>query len=343
MCMLKKSFLNCLGVFLLFSGSVLASADAPKQHPYTIVTTVGMITDLVRNIAGEKADVKGLIGEGIDPHLYKPTRRDIVAMSQADVVFYNGLMLEGKMADILVRVARRGKPVFAVTDSILEKGDYVMTNAEEHFDPHVWMDVGGWIEATGVVAAALQEFDRENADYYEAQAAQYRTKLQALDAYVRESIATIPEKQRILVTAHDAFGYLGRAYGIEVIGIQGISTESEAGVRDIEHLVELLVSQKLPAVFVESSVSDKNVRALIEGARSQGHDVEIGGELFSDAMGPGGTYEGTYIGMLDHNATTITRALGGTAPEKAFRACSRFPAELLGQRGLFSISLKEPN
>lgn len=289
---------------------------APQAYPYRVVTTVGMITDVVQNIAGDKAEVKGIIGQGIDPHLYKPTRGDVIALRGADIIFYNGLMLEGKIADVLVRTARSGKKVVAVTEALLEGGNYVMNNASDAYDPHVWMDVKAWIAATAEVEKALAEFDPPNAALYRSNAAAYTAKLEALDAYAREVLGTIPPEQRVLVTAHDAFSYLGRAYGITVRGIQGISTESEAGVRDIENLISFLVANKIPAVFVESSVSDKNVRALVEGTRAAGHTVVIGGELFSDAMGAPGSYEGTYIGMIDHNVTTIARALGGQAPQQ---------------------------
>jgi len=315
---MKTSF-RLLSVLTAFAFAHCLLQAAPKSIPYQAATTVGMITDVVRNVAGDKAKVEGIIGEGIDPHLYKPTRRDLVTLSQADIIFYNGLMLEGKMVDVLVRLARKGKPVYAVTDTILESGTYVMTDEAEHFDPHVWMDVQGWIMATNVIADALAEFDPANASYYKQNAAAYIAQLRELDDYARQVIGSIPENQRYLVTAHDAFNYLGRAYGIEVMGIQGISTESEAGVRDIERLVSFLIENKIPAVFVETSFSDKNVRALIEGARARGHDLSIGATLYSDAMGPAGTYEGTYVGMLDHNATAIARALGGKAPEGGFR------------------------
>lgn len=290
-------------------------AKGPTAYPYKAAATVGMIADIVRNVAGDKVQVEGIIGEGVDPHLYKPTRSDVVTLSNADIVFYNGLMLEGKMGDVLVRVARQGKPVYAVTEQILDQGDYVITNETKHFDPHVWMDVSGWIRAVAVVRDALSQFDPENADDYQANAKAYTQKLEQLDAYAKQVIQSIPENQRVLVTAHDAFNYMGRAYGLEVRGIQGLSTESEAGVSDIEQLVDYLATNNIPAVFVETSVADKNVRALVEGAHARGHDVAIGGSLFSDAMGPGGTYEGTYIGMIDHNATTIARALGGDAPQ----------------------------
>jgi len=308
-----------LAASLLLPLAGASGAAQAADGKYRAVSTVGMIADIVRNVAGDRAEVTGIIGEGVDPHLYKPTVPDIKALQSADVIFYNGLMLEGKMGDVLVRVARSGKPVYAVTEEILEQGDYVMTDEGEHYDPHVWMDVKGWIRAVDVVAKGLSDYDPDGASAYAANATAYKAELEKLDAYAKEAIASIPAERRVLVTAHDAFNYLSRAYGIEVRGIQGMSTESEAGVKDIEDLVAFLVGRKIPAVFVESSVSDKNVKALLEGAAAKGHKVSIGGELFSDAMGPSGTYEGTYIGMIDHNVTTIARALGGTAPEKGLK------------------------
>ncbi|MBT4757767.1 MAG: zinc ABC transporter solute-binding protein [Opitutae bacterium] len=294
-----------------------ADSASHKKEPYQVLCTVGMITDIVRNIVGDYAQVEGIIGEGVDPHLYQPTRSDVVKLSTADVVFYNGLLLEGKMTNVLMRVAKSGKPVKAVTEAILENSDYLLQKEEDskHIDPHVWMDVRGWMQAVPLVAETLSIFDPLRADIYTANATAYTKKLEALDAYAQQSIGSIPESQRVLVTAHDAFNYLGRATGLTVRGIQGVSTESEAGVRDLEDLVNYIVEKKIPAVFVETSVADKNVRALVEGANARGHGVRIGGALFSDAMGQAGTYEGTYIGMIDSNITTITRALGGEAPE----------------------------
>ncbi len=296
--------------------SACAKQNEPSEGGYRVAATVGMIADIVREVAGPRATVEGIIGEGVDPHLYKPTSTDVKALQAADLVFYNGLMLEGKMGDILVRLAGSGKRVSAVTEAILDQSEYVITDEAEHYDPHVWMDVKGWMQAVKVVEKVLSEYDPEHTGEYKANADAYLDKLAKLDDYAVSSIGSVPESRRVLVTAHDAFNYLGRAYGIEVRGIQGMSTESEAGVKDIETLVDFLVSRQIPAVFVESSVSDKNVRALLEGAAAKGHEVTIGGELFSDAMGPAGTYEGTYIGMIDHNVTTIARALGGAAPEK---------------------------
>lgn len=291
------------------------TATPERATPYNVVCTVGMVADITRNVAGDKARVQGIIGTGVDPHLYKPTRNDVVALQNADVIFYAGLMLEGKMSDTLIKVAST-KPVFAVTELVpaefvLEPEDFA-----GHADPHLWMDVMGWMKAVEAVNRSLAGFDPANADYYADNAQRYLKELEALHAYAQSAIASIPEKGRVLITAHDAFNYFGRAYGIEVMGIQGISTESSAGLEDIRRIIQLIVDREIQAVFVESSVPDKNVRALIEGAQAKGKAVIIGGELFSDAMGSAESYEGTYIGMIDHNVTVIARALGGTAPEK---------------------------
>ncbi|MDA1044821.1 MAG: zinc ABC transporter substrate-binding protein [Verrucomicrobia bacterium] len=284
-----------------------------RNTPYTIVTTVSMVRDIAQQVAGDKAVVTGIIGTGVDPHLYKPTRNDVVALKNADVILYSGLMLEGKMGDILVKVAM-SKPVFAVTELVPESYILEPPELEGHPDPHLWMDIAGWMKAVQAVQASLSKYDPDNSVTYAANAERYLKELSALHEYAKTCIASIPEKRRLLITAHDAFNYFGRAYGIEVKGIQGISTESSAGLEDIRQLVDLIVEREISAVFIESSVPDKNVRALIEGAKSRGRDVIIGGELFSDAMGPEGTYEGTYIGMLDHNVTLVARALGGEAP-----------------------------
>lgn len=288
-------------------------AETPNDT-LTIAATTGMIADIVRNVAGDKATVEGIIGEGVDPHVYKPTSVDVKALQAADLVFYNGMKLEGKMGDVLNRIGKAGKKVTAVTDEIAKDPDYALTDDESHLDPHVWMDVNGWKSAVNVVADVLSAFDPDNAGFYNNNADIFAAELADLNGYALDSLESIPGNQRVLVTAHDAFGYMARAYGLEVRGIQGLSTESEAGVKDIEDLVTFLVDRKIPAVFVESSVSDKNIKALIEGASAKGHSVSIGGTLFSDAMGPEGRYTGTYIGMIDHNVTTITRALGGNAP-----------------------------
>ena len=299
-------------VFVLSAGNTAQANVFQGSHPIRAAATVGMVADIVREVARDKADVTSIIGSGVDPHVYSPTRGDVAVLLKSDIIFYSGLLLEGQMADILVKVSRK-RPVYAVTE-LLQKEYLIHDEETAHHDPHVWMDVQGWMQAVTVVADGMAEFDPPNASFYRSNAAAYQSRLQQLDAYARTAIASIPADQRVLVTAHDAFSYMGRAYGIEVMGIQGLSTESEAGLKDINRLVGVLVTRRIPAVFVETSVSDKNVKALIEGAAAQGHQVVIGGELFSDAMGPPGTYEGTYIGMIDHNATAISRALGGDAP-----------------------------
>jgi manganese/zinc/iron transport system substrate-binding protein len=274
-----------------------------------------MVTDIVQQVAGEKAMIGGLMGEGVDPHLYKPTRNDVKRMNDADVVMYSGLHLEGRIGDLFEKIARPEKLVCAVTDG-LDKSYLVAPPAfGGHYDPHVWMDVDAWSKCVEFVAQSLAKYDSPNAELYRTNSEKYRSELQKLDDYARKTIATIPESQRFLITAHDAFGYFSRAYNIPVRSVQGISTESEAGVDDINQLVEFIVKNKVHAIFVETSVSEKNIGAIIEGAKKRGWPVKIGGQLFSDAMGAAGTYEGTYIGMIDHNVTVITRALGGNAPE----------------------------
>ena len=278
---------------------------------YTIVTTTGMVNDLVQRIAGDRASVTGLINSGIDPHLYQPTRNDIKSLMNADMVFYSGLHLEGKMTDAFERVAGV-TTVIAVTDSLDRAQLLSPEEYEGSHDPHVWMDPLAWKQAAAVIHDAIASYDPEHRAQYDANLAQLNTEIDALHAYASQTLGSIPAEQRVLVTAHDAFQYFGQRYDFELVGIQGISTESEAGVRDIERIVDLLVSRKIAAVFVETTVSERNIKALIAGAKAQGHTVTIGGALFSDAMGNPGTYEGTYIGMIDHNVTTIARALGAT-------------------------------
>ena len=293
------------------AGDASPEDAAGPGEMYRVVATVGMVSDIAGRVAGDRAEVVGLIGTGIDPHLYKPTRSDIAALMAADVVLYSGLFLEGRMIDALERAGEAGRTVAAVAEGIdpaelMEPGDFAGA-----YDPHVWMDPSLWSEAVGVVRDTLTAHDAAGAAGYAENAAALQAELAALDEWAASVLAEVPASARVLVTAHDAFGYFGRRYGLEVLGIQGISTESEAGVRDIERLVETLVAREVPAVFVESTVSERNVRALLEGAAARGHTVRIGGELFSDAMGEPGTPAGTYIGMIAHNVATVAEGLGG--------------------------------
>lgn len=299
---------------LVSCGNPAGPPDA--QSPLRIVSTTGMIADAARAVAGDKAEVAALMGAGVDPHLYKPTRSDMAQISEAGIVFYNGLHLEGKMIDALVRAATSGRKVFAVTESLDESVLLEPPGFDGNYDPHVWMDPVAWSRAVEVVRDKLIENDSANADQYTANAAAYLAELTALHDYAERVLNSVPESSRVLVTAHDAFNYFGRRYGFEVVGIQGISTESEAGVRDIEAIIDLLVERRIGAVFVETTVAQRNIEALIAGAERQDHTVLIGGSLYSDAMGAAGSYEGSYIGMIDHNVTTIARALGGEAPAR---------------------------
>jgi manganese/zinc/iron transport system substrate-binding protein len=276
------------------------------QHPIQIVCTTGMVADLARNVGGKHVEVKSLMGAGVDPHLYKASPGDLSLMSNADVVFYSGLHLEGKMTEVFDNLARE-KPAIAVTDGISH--DKILEVEGGAHDPHVWFDVSLWSQAASTVRDALIAFDSANADDYKANAIAYQDRLAKLHEEATTKILTIPKEQRVMITAHDAFRYFGRAYDIEVRGIQGISTESEAGVKQINDLVAFLTERKIKAVFVETSVSEQNIHSLLEGSAASGHKVVIGGELFSDAMGKEGTEEGTYEGMVRHNVDTIVKAL----------------------------------
>jgi len=309
---------------LIVLGLVLAACGGKKEAPSPeggkarILCTVGMLTDITRRIGGDAVAVEGLLGEGVDPHMFKPSASDVKRLLAADAILYSGLYLEGKLQSTFESLRQQGKRVEAVSERLPASRLAEDGEGSEHPDPHVWMDVSLWRLVAGDIAGILGDWYPEHREHFAANAATLDAELAELDRYVGGILATVPEDRRVLITAHDAFGYFGQRYGIEVLGIQGISTESEAGIRRLNDLVQRIVRDRIPAVFVESTVADKNVRALIEGAKAQGHDVRIGGELFSDAMGAPGTYTGTYVGMIDHNATTLVRALGGQAPERGF-------------------------
>ena len=293
--------------FIVLFGACQRNSQTKDKRLY-VLTTTGMIQDIVRNIGGNHLKVMALMGPGVDPHLYKATASDTLKLSSANIIFYNGLHLEGKMVSILKKM-QRTKAVYAVTDDIprnLLRKPLHMHNA---YDPHVWFDVSLWIRAAKKVQSALEKQDPLFAEDYRNNGRIYQRKLEKLHEWVFQQIASIKKKRRILVTAHDAFGYFGQAYHIKVVGLQGISTAAEYGVRDIERVVDMLVKNKIRAVFVESSVSKKSIEAVVQGCQSQGHSVKIGGSLFSDAMGAEGTPEGSYIGMVKHNVNCIVAAL----------------------------------
>ncbi|MEP2772213.1 MAG: zinc ABC transporter substrate-binding protein [Fulvivirga sp.] len=295
-----------LGLMLL-----AACGNVKDQSPsgrLSIVTTTGMIEDAVKNIVKDSADVQALMGPGVDPHLYKATQGDLERLTSAHVIFYNGLHLEGKMGEVLSKLGVR-KPVVAVADQIDSTKLKSAPNYGYAIDPHVWFDISLWTEAVITAKKAMQEIDSVNAGYYEQNAKAYIAELEALHLWVKEEIGKIPADQRILITAHDAFGYFGEAYNIEVRGLQGISTLSEYGLKDVSDLVNFIVKNQIKAVFVETSVPQRAINAVVEGCKERGFDVKIGGNLYSDAMGAKGTPEGTYIGMVRANVNTIVNAL----------------------------------
>jgi len=307
----KRTILAAAAAFAL----TVPAVGAWAQERMEIVTTTGMIGDAARKIGGDLVAVRTLMGPGVDPHAYRQTRSDIVAMANADLVLWHGLYLEAQMEDFMFGLAEGGT-VVAVAESLPRNLLIGNEDYEGRFDPHVWMNPNLWSRVVLNVRDALIEVQSENEAIFRANADIHLGQLQQLALYTMQVLSSVPAESRVLISAHDAFNYFGNAYGFEVMGIQGISTESEAGLLRIAEMVDMLVDREIGAVFVESSVSDRNIRALIEGAAASGHEVIIGGELFSDAMGADGTYEGTYLGMIDHNATVIARALGGEAPER---------------------------
>jgi manganese/zinc/iron transport system substrate-binding protein len=299
----------------MVSLGILAGPAAAQGRKLEVVATTAMIGDAVKAVGWERVNVDVLLGQGVDPHLYKPTRADIAKLAKADMIFANGLNLEAQFRDTFEQLGR-AKPVVLAGEKLPREQLLADAAYKDKPDPHVWMDPELWKGVVGTIRDALSARDPAGTQVYDRGRDRYAGEIARLSDYVKQVLATIPKDKRILLTAHDAFNYFSRAYRIEVIGIQGVSTESEAGLKKIEGVVELVVSRKLPSIFVESSVSDRNVKAVVEGAARRGHTLVIGAELFSDAMGAPGTYEGTYVGMIDHNATTITRALGGEAPER---------------------------
>jgi manganese/zinc/iron transport system substrate-binding protein len=273
-----------------------------------ITTTTNVITDLVENIGGDYVSVTGLMGPGIDPHLYRPSASDVKELQNADIIFYNGLDLEGKMGDIFVKIGKGETHVWAVSESI-PRESLLILDTTGHFDPHVWWNVELWAEAAKVVATGLKEYDPKNFEKYDENLSEYLNQLETLNSNNLKKINSIPKEQRVLVTAHDAFRYFGHTYGFEELSIQGWSTDSEAGIREIQNLADEISERKIKALFVETSISPATIEALKAAVQDKGHDVIIGGELFSDAIGEKGTYDGTYVGAFTHNIDTIVKAL----------------------------------
>jgi manganese/zinc/iron transport system substrate-binding protein len=313
---LRALLLSGLCGALVGCGNHGTHSDQPKPlrvpktyqgaYPIKAVCTTGMVADLVRNVGGEHVRVEQLFGPDVDPHLYKATDADTGKLSRAEIIFYSGLHLEGKMTEIFDSLGRR-IPCFGVAEHLDRK--LLLKDEDGAVDPHVWFDVKLWSNVAEVVRDSLSLYDPKNADQYKANCARHQKDLDELHAYAQKRILEVPSSQRVLITSHDAFQYFGRAYELEVKGIQGISTESEASVAHITRLVNFLVERRVKAVFVETSVNPRNMDALIEGCAAKGHKVARGGELFSDAMGPHDRPTGTYLGMIRHNVDTIVNAL----------------------------------
>ena len=297
-------------LLVLFSASLVGCKDTrPKDGKFHIVTTTSMITDLVQNIGGDKVAVQGLMGAGVDPHLYKASEGDVSKLSNANMIIYSGLHLEGKLVEVFEKMKRQKIKTIAVSDALDKKELIGSTLFASNYDPHIWFDVKNWEQITIYVEKQLSEALPEHKEYFKANAAIYLEKLKVLKQEIEAEIATLPEDKRRLVTAHDAFNYFGKAYKFDVVGLQGLSTATEAGVQDVQKTATYIIDHKVKAVFIESSVPRRTVEALQAAVNSKNHEVVIGGTLFSDALGNPGTPEGTYIGMFKFNVHTIVNAL----------------------------------
>ena len=295
-------------ILVLGSCKQKENAEDITNRQLVIVTTTGMIKDAVKNVCGDRARVKALMGPGVDPHLYKATQGDLQLLTDADIIFYNGLHLEGKMGEVLEKLGRT-RPVIAVASGIPGSRLREVPGFQGTHDPHIWFDVDLWKGSVKTISDFVQQYDSINGAGYAQNSERYLKQLDSLHASVKAFIQQIPQQQRVLITAHDAFGYFGDAYGVEVRGLQGISTVSEFGLRDVTELVNFIIERKIKAIFVETSVSQRSIEAVVQGCRQKNWNVQIGGSLYSDAMGPEETPEGTYIGMVNANVRTIVDAL----------------------------------
>ncbi len=296
-------------IILLFGALFSCKTETKPNGNLNIVTTTTMITDLVENIGGENVNVEGLMGSGVDPHLYKASAGDVTKLTNADIIFYGGLHLEGKLVEVFEKMETRNINTVAVSDALdkstLIGSEYFASN----YDPHIWFDVNNWEQITQFVVEKLSEADPEHKTFFEENGTAYLEKLKNLNEEITSIISTLPQEKRILVTAHDAFSYFGKAYGFEVVGLQGLSTATEAGVQDVQNISAFIIENKIKAIFVESSVPKRTIEALQAAVNSKNQNVEIGGTLYSDALGNAGTAEGTYIGMFEYNVRTIVEAL----------------------------------
>jgi manganese/zinc/iron transport system substrate-binding protein len=296
-------------ILFLISTIILFSCKEVKKEnsKLNVVTTTTMLTDLVKNIGGNNIEINGLMGSGVDPHLYKASAGDVTKLTNADIVFYNGLHLEGKLEEIFEKM--KSKSTYAVGQCLDKKELIASENFKSNYDPHIWFSISHWKKIAEFVKNKLVEHDTKNKENYEKNFEIYIKKINTLNENIITTINSLPKEKRILVTAHDAFNYFGKDFNFNVVGLQGLSTTTEAGVKDVQKLAAFIIDNQVKAVFVESSVPKRTIEALKESVKAKGHQVEIGGTLFSDALGSANTPEGTYIGMYKHNVNTIVKAL----------------------------------
>jgi len=300
-----KVILVCIST-LLFSCKQKEGNTLGKLN---VVTTTTMITDMITAIGGDKVEVRGLMGSGVDPHLYKASEGDVSKLTQADVIFYNGLHLEGKLEDIFEKMQHSNKETIALSEVLSKDKLITSENFASNYDPHIWFQIDYWIECTKYATKEFIRIDAENKISYQKNAKVYIESLEALKKENSKLVETLPIEKRVLITAHDAFNYFGKAYNFQVVGLQGLSTATEAGVQDVQNLSNFIIEKNVRAIFVESSVPKRTIEALQASVKAKEHEVKIGGELFSDALGSTGTPEGTYVGMYKHNISTIINSL----------------------------------
>ncbi|WP_041558395.1 metal ABC transporter solute-binding protein, Zn/Mn family [Cellulophaga algicola] len=288
---------------------ISCKSEKKDNGKINVVTTTSMITDLVKNIGGDYINLQGLMGSGVDPHLYKASEGDVSKLSEADIIFYNGLHLEGKLVEVFEKMAHQNKKTIALSDALDENTLIGSEFFASNYDPHIWFNVDYWKEATKYVVKQLSEALPEHQAVFKANGEAYLNKLEALKTRLNKIIQTLPEDQRVLVTAHDAFNYFGKSFGFEVVGLQGLSTATEAGVQDVQKMSDFIIDRKVKAIFIESSVPRRTIEAVKAAVNAKNHDVEIGGSLYSDALGNPDSIEGTYIGMFEYNVNTIVNAL----------------------------------
>lgn len=305
---LMKNF-KIIVLVLLMSIFSCKKKTAPVNEKLKVVTTTTMITDMIKHIGGDKIELQGLMGSGVDPHLYKASEGDVSKLTEADVIIYNGLHLEGKLEDIFKKMKASNKEVIAVAEAIDEMQLIRSENFASSYDPHIWFHIDFWVACTRFTATELAKIDKKNAEFYSDNAEIYINQLKALKIENELMVSSLPVEKRVLVTAHDAFNYFGKLYNFEVVGLQGLSTATEAGVKDVQNLANLIIEKDVKAIFVETSVPKRTIEALQAAVKAKDHEVVIGGELFSDALGTPNTAEASYVGMYKHNISTIINAL----------------------------------